>query len=331
MRRMIQTLAALALLGLLGAAAVVGLGLYNVSAQVGHMPGVSWVLHTTFRNSVKLRAPSMEAAPDLSDPDLVALGAGHYATACAPCHASPGTDRSATMRAMNPVPPRIEEAIGDWAPNHLHWIVENGVKMSGMPAWPAAHRGDEVWAVVAYLVALREGTAGDLPTDGPEGEARAYCATCHGRVGGRVPRLDLQDPGYLAAQLRAYADGTRPSGIMAQAVSLVPEAAHAELAAYFASAKGPEDVSAATGADTAEGAELAQAGTREVPACAACHEGPEPRKGPVLDGQTRAFLDQQLRLWRDGTYAHDKLMSAAARELTDDDIAALAAYYAGRR
>ena len=95
MRRMIQTLAALALLGLLGAAAVVGLGLYNVSAQVGHMPGVSWVLHTTFRNSVKLRATSMEAAPDLSDPDLVALGAGHYATACAPCHASPGTDRSA--------------------------------------------------------------------------------------------------------------------------------------------------------------------------------------------------------------------------------------------
>ena len=58
MRQKLLVLAALAGLGLAGAAAVVGFGLYNVSAQVGHMPGVSWVLHTTFRNSVRLRAPS---------------------------------------------------------------------------------------------------------------------------------------------------------------------------------------------------------------------------------------------------------------------------------
>ena len=61
MRAVLLTLAVLAGLGLTGAAAVVTFGLYNVSAQVGHLPGVSWVLHTTFRNSVALRAPSMSA------------------------------------------------------------------------------------------------------------------------------------------------------------------------------------------------------------------------------------------------------------------------------
>jgi hypothetical protein len=141
MRRTLLILAALAVAGLAAAVSIVSLGLYNVSARAGHLPGVSWVLHTTFRNAVRLRAPAEDEVPDLSDPALIALGAGHYATACAPCHAGPDDSRTATMRAMLPVPPPIREAVAGWQPSHLHWIVENGVKMTGMPGWPAG-RGE---------------------------------------------------------------------------------------------------------------------------------------------------------------------------------------------
>ena len=44
MKRVIQTLAALAVGGAVMAALVVGVGLYNVSAREGHLPGVRWVL-----------------------------------------------------------------------------------------------------------------------------------------------------------------------------------------------------------------------------------------------------------------------------------------------
>ncbi len=320
MRRLFLTMAVLGGLGLAGAGAVVGLGLYNVSAQVGHLPGVSWVLHTTFRNSVRLRAPSMEDAPDLSDSDLIALGAGHYATACAMCHGTPATPRSATAQAMVPEPPTIAEAVEHWQPNELHWIVENGVKMTGMPAWPATGRGDEVWAVVAWLLAVQQNRAPVPPVDTSGAD---YCRTCHESPGGPVPRLDILAPAYIAAQLELYRTGSRPSGIMAQAASVVPRESFADLAAEL----GAKAADVAPDLPlTGEGAELASRGTRKVPACLSCH-GDDRSKGPRLAGQPSPYLATQLRLWRDGTYTHDRLMVAAARDLSDADIEALSRYF----
>lgn len=328
MRPTLITLAVLAALGAAGGASVVAFGLYNVSAQAGHWPGVSWVLHTTFRNSVGLRAPSMEDAPPLDDPDLIALGAGHYATSCAPCHAAPDETRSATMTAMLPAPPGIAEAVADWEPNELHWIVENGIKMSGMPGWPAKERGDEVWAIVAYLTAIQRQAAPPLP-EATEGEA--YCATCHSQVAGRVPRLDILDPAYMEAQLDAYLSGARPSGIMAQAASRVPQESFGFLSRRMAAADAPPARESA--APSPEGEALARRGTRDVPACLACHGSAETgpaRKGPALDGQHRAYLAAQLQLWRDGVLDHDPLMHAATQDLTDAQIDSLAHYFSNR-
>ncbi|MEQ8899518.1 MAG: c-type cytochrome [Roseovarius sp.] len=333
MRAVLLTLAALAALGLTGAVAVVALGLYNVSAAAGHLPGVSWVLHTTFRNSVWLRAPSEEKVPELDDAELIALGAGHYATACVPCHGTPGSEASATMQAMVPGPPHIREAVAHWEPNELFWIVENGVKMTGMPGWPADERDDEVWAVVAYLVSVQEKAAPELALEGAGDAPGEYCASCHGTVGGQVPRLDIQSAEYLEAQLQAYLSGKRSSGIMAQAVTSVPEERLGDLARHFAErADEAGDEPVADPELAATGEALARVGTRDVPTCLACHGAREDgrRKGPVLDGQRRAFLEVQLGLWRDGVYDYDPLMHAAARELSDDEIEALAAYFAGR-
>ncbi len=335
MKAVLITLAALAGLGAVAGGSVVAFGLYNVSAQAGHLPAVGWVLHTTFRNSVSLRAPSMADAPDLDDPDLVALGAGHYATACLPCHAAPGQQRTATSTAMVPEPPHISEAIAHWEPNELHWIVENGAKMTGMPGWPARQRGDEVWAVVAYLEAIREtGPAPDTAALAEVTDPRAYCATCHENVAGPVPRLDLLPADYLEAQMRAYASGLRPSGIMEQAMSRVDGDDIAALAAEMAALRVRYDNPADPGTADETGRALAMQGTRDVPACTACHgpdrdAGPAPgRAGPAIRGQNAAYLAQQLDLWRDGIRTGSPLMEAAARDLTDAQIDALSRWFA---
>lgn len=121
-----------AAVGLIAAAAVVGMGLYNISALKGHLPGVAWLLHTTYHNSVELRAPPESEAPDLARPDLIELGAKHYDSACRFCHASPGERQARTADAMEPPPPHVEEAAAKWEPRHLFWIVRHGVKMTGM-------------------------------------------------------------------------------------------------------------------------------------------------------------------------------------------------------
>lgn len=135
LRVILVTLAAVAGLAAPAGAAVVFLGLYNTSAKSGHWAITRWALHTTFKNAVELRAPPAEKVPeDLEDPALIELGARHYDSACRMCHASPGEVADATIAAMVPRPPQIEEATANWQPAEMHWIVEQGVKMSGMPA-----------------------------------------------------------------------------------------------------------------------------------------------------------------------------------------------------
>ncbi|ETW13259.1 cytochrome c, class I [Roseivivax marinus] len=337
------TLGGLAVAGAIVGAAVVFLGLYNVSARVGHFPGVGPVLHTTFRNSVDLRAMSVDDVPELTD-EMAALGAKHFDAACADCHSAPGRGRTATMRAMSPLPPHITQAVGHWNPAELHWIVREGVKMSGMPHWPA-DRDEEVWPVVAFLTRVQEGMDGAAYTEmtGMEKTAArdfAYCTSCHGERGAtdnpHIPRLDILSRTYMTEALSAYRRGARDSGIMEHAATEVTPAALAEYAERFAGFA-PEggSVNGADGDLVTRGRALSRAeDSTRVPACAACH-GPWPDQldeaFPSLAGQNQSYLGQQLTLWRDGQRGGGRvreLMHLAAEELTDADIEALAAYYA---
>jgi cytochrome c553 len=345
MRTVLWTLAALALLGLLGAGAVIGFGLYDIRARAGHWPITAWALHTTFERAVELRSDAEGTAPPLTE-DKARLGARHFEGACAMCHAAPGVDRTWTIRSMVPEPPPIAEAVGDWSPEELHWIVYNGVKMSGMPHWPSM-REDDVWAVVAFLERVRDmdgATYADWtkapspPAEAPPG--LTYCAGCHGLDGRsgnpHIPRLDLQSEVYLAQALENFRQGRRESGIMAQAASAVPAKALPALAAWFA-ARPP--AAGATPADpdlVARGEALAHAETQdpEVPACSRCHGlSPVPAArgpGPAIAGQHEDYIVEQLRLWRDGLRGggpQAELMRKAAQHLDDADIFALAAYY----
>lgn len=335
LRVIMMTLATVVGLGILVGIAVVFLGLYNTSAKSGHWTITGWILHTTFENSVELRAPPSEKVPeDLADPALIELGARHFDSACRMCHASPGHVADATIAAMVPPPPRIEVATANWQPAEMHWIVEQGVKMSGMPGWPAKGRGDEVWAVVAFLSAVKGGLGPDdyaaLTVPAPQG----YCAGCHGSQGTvRAPRLDILSPEYIATALQAYRTGARPSGIMSHAISQVDPAADASLAAELSgltpAPKGDEGQAPAVDAGA-----IARSGAADIPACLSCH-GPRNRNPhiPTLDGQGQAYLEQQLFLWRDGQRGGGEravLMHAAAQSLTDLQIRSLAAYFAER-
>lgn len=338
MRRVLQTLAALAAIGALVAVAVVGLGLYNTSAQKGHLPGVSWVLHTTFKQSVRLRAPAAEEIPeDLASPDRIQLGALHFQTACAFCHAVPGQRRSATALAMNPTPPHISQAVSAWKPQHMFWIVREGVKMSGMPHWPAEDRDDEVWSVVAYLNAAKDmdGLGQQSLTENHDGAAS--CADCHGENGrslnSYIPRLDILTERQIGDALMQYRDGARGSGYMQEAARDLTDAQIKTLSAKFsANARAKETLSDLD--RQGPGGQLATRGTDDVPACTACH-GPgrtvDAPIAPNLAGQAQEYLAGQLKLWRDGRHGggeRAKLMISAAQDLSDSDILVLAEWYA---
>lgn len=334
LRIVLATLAAVAMFVVAAGVSVVAFGLFDTSARSGHWAITEWVLHTTFRNDVKRRAPPTSAVPDLADPALIELGARHYDGACRMCHGVPGSSADATIAAMEPPPPQIEAAVLSWAPAELHRVVEHGAKMTGMPGWPVDGRADEVWAVVAFLAAVQGGLDAEgygrltaLPSQG------GYCAGCHAGALAHVPRLDILGEDYIRAALAAYRSGDRPSGIMAHAATQVSASADAKLAQAFAGAVGV--VAAASGPQEASraeaGARIARQGRGTVPACLACHGRANANPLiPSLDGQREAYLVAQLGLWRKGHRGGAErapLMVRAASTLEDAEIAALAAYF----
>jgi cytochrome subunit of sulfide dehydrogenase len=95
-------------------------------------------------------------------------------------------------------------------------------------------------AALLALIALT--TANAQPSTLQIRSLAATCAACHGTDGHAVPGAGLiglrgRDQAYLAAQLTAFRDGTRPSTVMQQIAKGYTPAQLEQLAAYFAQAR----------------------------------------------------------------------------------------------
>src|SRR3546814_3154974 len=85
---------------------------------------------------------------------LLAQGAGYYAESCAYCHGGPGQEPAEWSRGMRPEPPHLTEAATEWTDQEIHWIVSNGFKMTGMPAFSEHNSPEEIVAIATFVRAL---------------------------------------------------------------------------------------------------------------------------------------------------------------------------------
>ncbi|HYG86635.1 MAG TPA: c-type cytochrome [Azospirillum sp.] len=360
MRRTLTIVGSLLAAQAVGAFLFAWSGLYDIGAAAGHWPITRWLLEFGMRNSIKTQSMFVDV-PDLEDPALIQRGAGHYENGCAPCHGAPAAPRSPISRHMLPVPPYLPARVANWEPEELYWITHNGIKYTGMPAWPAQQRDDEPWAVTAFLLHLgtmdaaeyrrlafgEEAPAADkarlVELAGPTEEALRTCAQCHGYDGaGRgtaaFPRLSGQSAVYLLASLKAYGTGARPSGIMRPHAAALTDAEMRMLAEYYASRTDAPPLPRPDEADPLllrQGEDLARSGDPKqgVASCMSCH-GPgtiqDPRY-PRLAGQYADYIADQLRLWLRGARGDtplSRIMAAAVPALTDEQIRAVSLYYA---
>ncbi len=347
-------IASISIVGFLFVAA----GLVPITASSGHWPITEWFLHFAMERSVATHSRLVDA-PALDDPALVLKGATHYHTGCLPCHGGPGEAVPVIVKSMTPPPPPLVGTVAEWDAKELFYIVKHGVKFTGMPAWPAQQRDDEVWAVVAFLRGLRELDAttyrriaiGAEPTraesppigllaasETARDALRESCARCHGVDGlGRgtaFPKLAGQRATYLRNSLEAYASGARHSGIMQPvAAGLEPDTIHA-LAEYYAALPGPPG-SQQDSVAMSRGEAIARHGIpdRNVPSCSDCH-GPDSTSNaayPQHAGQPAEYLLLQLQLFQSGHRggsAHARLMEPIAKGLTIEQMRDVAAWYA---
>ena len=96
---------------------------------------------------------------------IIAEARAHFADHCAQCHANNGSGDTPMGRGMWPKPPDLRlERTQKLADGELFWIIENGIRFTGMPAWSTGTKEGETasWHLVHFIRRLPKVTPEEL-------------------------------------------------------------------------------------------------------------------------------------------------------------------------
>ena len=97
--------------------------------------------------------------------EVLAAGMAHYADHCAACHANDGSGETQVGLGLYPRPPDMRQsATQGLTDGELFYIIENGVRLTGMPAWGTGkpEEAEETWHLVHFIRELPKLTPDDI-------------------------------------------------------------------------------------------------------------------------------------------------------------------------
>jgi mono/diheme cytochrome c family protein len=103
--------------------------------------------------TIARRARSLKNPVEYSA-EVIAAGRAHFADHCATCHANDGSGDTEMGRGMWPRAPDMRlSTTQDLSDGELFWIIENGIRFTGMPGWGTGTKeGEEAsWHLVHFI------------------------------------------------------------------------------------------------------------------------------------------------------------------------------------
>ncbi len=160
----IRTLLLVAFVAVVAVVVVAGLYLGGRGFSAHEKP--SWFEELLARNARSIATPAK--AKRLQNPiqitqERLASARAHWVDHCALCHGLEGSGNTAIGRNLYPPAPDLRDAQTQrLADGELFYIINNGVRLTGMPAWGGLHSDEETWELVAFLRQLPHLSAEDL-------------------------------------------------------------------------------------------------------------------------------------------------------------------------
>jgi mono/diheme cytochrome c family protein len=144
---------------LVGIAIVVGVGvlvyLVNAGLSAREQPGtIETAVAGSVRNLVISRRARDLRNPVERTPEVIADGRAHFADHCAICHANDGSGKTDMGQGMWPKAPDMRlPATQELTDGELFWIIENGIRFTGMPGWSTGTKEGETasWHLVHFV------------------------------------------------------------------------------------------------------------------------------------------------------------------------------------
>lgn len=161
MKNLLALLGALTLVAVVAGAA--GLVLFlkrGVSARAEPWAMEAWVARELRHLAVPYEERTREN-PLVPTDAVVAAGRAHFADHCAACHGNDGRGQTAFGKGLYPPPPDMRgPATQGLSDGELFWIIRNGVRFTGMPAFGEGppEEDEETWPLVQFIRHLPEQT-----------------------------------------------------------------------------------------------------------------------------------------------------------------------------
>ena len=116
----------------------------------------SWLESSVARKTRSMAVPSSAKNmknPVPKTPENLKEAEEHWADHCAICHANNGSGSTTIGRNLYPKTPDMRKAeTQSMADGELYYIIENGIRLSGMPAWGEGGDNDEAsWKLVHFI------------------------------------------------------------------------------------------------------------------------------------------------------------------------------------
>jgi mono/diheme cytochrome c family protein len=107
----------------------------------------------------KMKNPLPETAEVVSQGQEVFLGS------CAQCHGADARGDTDIGRNMNPPAMDLTSAhVQHWSDAELFWIIQNGVRLTGMPAWKSSISDNDTWKLAHFIHSLARAGAASAAT-----------------------------------------------------------------------------------------------------------------------------------------------------------------------
>lgn len=81
------------------------------------------------------------------------MGAEHFQHHCGVCHGLDGQNTGVPFadKTSPPVANLASARVQKYTDGQLKWIIDNGIRFTGMPGWKGILEDDEAWAVIRYI------------------------------------------------------------------------------------------------------------------------------------------------------------------------------------
>jgi predicted CXXCH cytochrome family protein len=168
---------------------------------------VAFLIHRGFSASAEPSAPERIVArlvrdisipgsaahatnPWTATPENVGDARNIFTARCAVCHGNDGSGQTQVGRNLYPKPPDLRlPQTQNLADGQIHYIIRNGVRLTGMPAWgnPHEEQDDTSWKLVLFVRDLRQPTPEEVAQTSQTIASAHYvgskaCESCHAEI-----------------------------------------------------------------------------------------------------------------------------------------------------